>query len=887
MARVSRAAAGSTASAGTIAAPATAHVAGNLIVVATSRNGSAAVTQVQDTALNTYHPAGTIGGGGAAGNSMDLWYAYNIAGNAANVVTVTFSSGCTYRTVVVSEFDSFGTSDPFVAFASNTGSSTALSSGTVSVGGASSALIAAFFLDASNSIVDTSPAYNTTPFNATGDAVNYFADGYRFVSANEAAVATGANTAWGAIAAAFVPPSTSTGPTTWAQLVTQANAEFVVLADVQVRQSLRGWTSDGAGAYYVPYDLYTHPTTIRTDHGLYRGVDSVLENLTPLTLRASIAAVQANSGSYFYDSATGRIYVRTAAAVNPDTISLMQAVFTVCASTHARNFVAGRHYAPMLDGNSIPSLHAEQSDFLSGLTIAPSGALSMQNADGFWDYPASAWNWMNGSVTIRIGGEALPLSEYQTLSTLLITQNPAAGDLAATLSLRSLNDALAAALPQHTYDDLADGSAMLTFPNAVAASELHGQYMPVIFGTVYGVPLQRLDIAGVTDASYTICSIGDPRVSPGGPRGSYEWIMTFDLLGGRRRNKATGAITELALGTEIQKFSFSTTTGNVKVTNGYSPDTYDFFADVNVQWLVNDSAATVFGSVTSPTVGSLLLLLLVAAGIPLSQIDTAALATADAAAPEIRGVYIAGGTAPQCLVTTQDAVNRLRTFELIYVNTIGKWTCKVWDPSFAFTSLPILTDRDILSWTPNDNPSQPVASNVPVLSRVEPGTGRAVSTSASSLESVSALQQRRGFGAVSSPYVDSVDAATYAQRLLALAQQPPVEIDVVVGPAFMTVSFGDKFRVMRARGPSTGTTGFDQVMEVISFTKNPASMTVDLRLSNMRGLGESVKRVAPAGTPDWGSATADQKRQYLYAVDDTLQRASAGDPASFRPGVWW
>jgi hypothetical protein len=55
----------------------------------------------------------------------------------------------------------------------------------------------------SDGITNGSPSYNLTPFNATGDATNYFADGYRIVSASEAAVATCTSAGWMINAAAF------------------------------------------------------------------------------------------------------------------------------------------------------------------------------------------------------------------------------------------------------------------------------------------------------------------------------------------------------------------------------------------------------------------------------------------------------------------------------------------------------------------------------------------------------------------------------------------------------------------------------------------------------------------------------------------------------------
>ena len=81
---------------------------GNLIVVTVSMNVSNdTVTSVNDTAGNTYHQATGCYIGGNGGS--DIWYAYNVTGNASNVVTVVIGSAGNYGAVTQLQYSGAGT----------------------------------------------------------------------------------------------------------------------------------------------------------------------------------------------------------------------------------------------------------------------------------------------------------------------------------------------------------------------------------------------------------------------------------------------------------------------------------------------------------------------------------------------------------------------------------------------------------------------------------------------------------------------------------------------------------------------------------------------------------------------------------------------------------
>lgn len=96
-------------SVGTIAAAAASHTTGNLIAVGIRWGVTAVtVTGVADTALNSYTALTKYSGTGG----WQWWYAKNITGNAANVVTVTFSATTNFPAVIVYQVSGANATSP-------------------------------------------------------------------------------------------------------------------------------------------------------------------------------------------------------------------------------------------------------------------------------------------------------------------------------------------------------------------------------------------------------------------------------------------------------------------------------------------------------------------------------------------------------------------------------------------------------------------------------------------------------------------------------------------------------------------------------------------------------------------------------------------------------
>lgn len=133
-------------SANSLAATAASHTTGNLIVVAVVWSGNLNATIPTDTAGNTYVSTGQKGNNGTS-DHVEIFYAKNVTGNAANIVTAHFASNATFRRVMVHQYSGCDTTAPFTTGEGGTALATAAGSVTSSswvTATASEVLVAGF-----------------------------------------------------------------------------------------------------------------------------------------------------------------------------------------------------------------------------------------------------------------------------------------------------------------------------------------------------------------------------------------------------------------------------------------------------------------------------------------------------------------------------------------------------------------------------------------------------------------------------------------------------------------------------------------------------------------------------------------------------------------------
>ncbi len=633
------------------------------------------------------------------------------------------------------------------------------------------------------------------------------------------------------------------------EALASGSARWVVLARLTAREGLHGWTSAGSGAYSLSWDPYTHPTALRADRGLYRELLGVTENGTALTARASLAAVQANPGSYYFDEAAQVLYVETAGSVHPDTVALLQAEFVVRVATETVAFAGQPPYDGQIDGQALPTVRMDRPELLRGILSFPSGDLTVANADGFWDYPAAAWIWTNGEIAFLAGTASMAYADFEPVATMQIARDPAAGDLGATFQLRSRSNATNRAFPQTLISVLHGGSAG------------QGRYAPMFWGRVFDVPCYYLfQSSGSRNRWLMVDSLTVAGTSI--PIHSLEAV-----------DRATGVRTVLTDGVDYFSLGGGASFYAVDVSTTYDPATYD-----------------IVGALEAPvlsTCGAVARDILLLCGVPAAEIDTAAFDQADLDNPAPISLYVAGGDIDASgLVTGAELLNRLERSCLLSVfqGAGGLWTCRVWDPSFDWAGLSVYTDADLFAVAPEAQVTrQPVAA-VSVRYAHEQYRDRWSEVTRSTTEASARLDGTET-EVVETCLAQVTDATRLAQRLQLVASSVPIEIAIEAGASLLAANPGDKIRLQRPRGASrTGTV--DQPMEIDAITKRLSDMGATVRLSNQRGLGALVKVAAPAGTAAWASATADERMQYAYATDGN-GFVVTGDGTTYRQAVGW
>ena len=629
------------------------------------------------------------------------------------------------------------------------------------------------------------------------------------------------------------------------------SAERVVLVDVAVAEHLRGWTLQSGIVYKVTW-LSQVQTTVALG-GFYRRLDGVNIDGAALTLQSSIANVQANPGSYFYDTATKLLYVSTIDSLNPEGYSSVRAAFTFFVSTHAKAFVGGTLYEPRITGSANGQLEARQSEPLLGVVEYPSGTLVLANGDGAFDVLSRTWLWEGGRCLYRSGGDALAFSDYETVATMEIAR-AAAGDQEFVLQLLSLGNAVQNSFDTHTLTDFI-GPTLLD--GAVDA------LLPIVFGSVRDVPMVFRDYRGIP-SSGTQWMAYDPFLSGG--------IVTAV----RAVNTSTGQLVEAVAGIAgpgVLSFitsGASVTTFGSGVTDAYPIAAWTYYCDIT-------GFASTFGSVVTAV--------LQAAGVDATDIDAAAMAQADLDAPFTLGLVIL-----ETGVGITDVLNQLERSVLgsVHQGVDGLWSAQVWDPSADPTTLTSLVEADLSEYEVDDQVQDPMTYKVTVTYAYNARTETASRTSSSSTETQYDYPSSRTM-TVDTLLQSSDDAALMADRFREIGARPTTRLTVTLPPSLWLLRVWDKVLVTKARGPDPSGAFSTTVYEIEGYNKQTVPMAVTASLGNQRGLDSRVKRAMPDALASltYANATTAQRIAYGWALDDATQRADVSDPASFRQCVAW
>ena len=129
----------------------------------------------------------------------------------------------------------------------------------------------------------------------------------------------------------------------------------------------------------------------------------VEENGEEYTERETVELCNNNAGSWYWDSANKRLYVHTTGSDDPgggDYI-ILSYIWTRFATTVYE--FGGKPYLPYVKENSISDVSYSTSGYHEGGTQQTFSAISLINADGFFDQEFSDYIWEAKKLIGRIG----------------------------------------------------------------------------------------------------------------------------------------------------------------------------------------------------------------------------------------------------------------------------------------------------------------------------------------------------------------------------------------------------------------------------------------------------------------------------------------------------
>ncbi len=641
-----------------------------------------------------------------------------------------------------------------------------------------------------------------------------------------------------------------------------------VLCELQPAEALSGWAAVGGqpNTYSVSWSSLFATTYV--PGGVYRRLDEVRQNNLALTVRTSIALVNANLGSYFFDEAASVLYVSTTTGATPASVASMAAVFSLFFGTEAIDDLGGQLYEPRLTGD-LPLVQAQAEETFTPSKTFVDGTITLLNTHGPFDRWAKLFAWKNKRARLLLGGGGLPVSDYQVLATLRLEGHPAVRDDVAIFSVRAQASRLEQTVPvtvltRTAYPTMADG--------------VEGSYAPLLYGAVKKMPAPCVSSYAVANPDIT----GPPptleeQIGPSFLPAAFHTAAFQDVYlvadpahqalaavtGVWARERSTGAL--VALPTTAYTVNLAACT--VTITDyTYRIDLMDILIDARV-------ATETFGAMVSD--------LLQILGEPAAGVDATSVSTTDAAVPFPLGMWIREPTQAVTVVSQwqQSVLGR------VWVSRAGVWTVSALDAATAITPVATLEDYDFARFEPVSR-IDPLFARVRCYHAFAPGVQEWQVAEARDDETAY-LQETDDAFVVETSLVERVDAELMAQRYRLLAISPDTWIDIDLrGLALMTTEPFDRLSVSRQRAPSSSGSYVDKRLEVIGFEKRLNPPGVSIRVGDLSGIADVLDRVrawASDAIPDYASASALERTTYAFWHDDNDVVTTGVTTHS----VWW
>ena len=652
---------------------------------------------------------------------------------------------------------------------------------------------------------------------------------------------------------------------TFADFLAASDRDEIVLVLAQPRLNLAGFTITPSQSNTYDVDLPVFEGAASLPGGVYREVTGVRENGVDFTERTSIATVEANASSWWYDPSVAKLYVHSSTGSDPDTFTAYQAIVQFSFATKpvvldatAGDGDTGIYHHPWVTGG-LPSLIERDDDAFLGAKATSGATLGLLNGHGWWNTVIAHdgdYRWKNARVCFELGGsyrggtQVLARADYTEFVTMRV-EDVVASESLVELELKPLARELTETLPRTPIfgDDLGEG----------------------VSGTRKWVGYGRATIRpDLTDnSSHGVYTVADA---------AFQTLFAINSVTATKRSDRS----RVAL-TLTTHYTVNLTTCEVTIVSStYKWDDYEIEVDVSGKPDGSGSYLKTVGEITQDIIETFL-------GIPTTDIDTAAFTQADADATQEISLWIKSPRSiASILSTAQEGFPSLeRSVQANLGQTLdGKWTINIWDPTVVTAGLPTLRKGQFTLFRPEPT-LESVFGAVTVYYAQNHFDGSWQTETATNTE-VQFRQDTEHTLHVYSFLRESGPAQTLAQRLLQMT-----------GGLALSVAFEETGVTMAAKrvrdrvlvdyDPAPVAAGLlDQApFEFIELRRTfSPTLVVSGVMQNLRGLSGDLGVIVAAGSPDYSSSTAAERKESGY-VCDTNGEAAPGDPDSRNVSLIW
>ncbi|MDF1592585.1 MAG: hypothetical protein P1P89_13805 [Desulfobacterales bacterium] len=631
--------------------------------------------------------------------------------------------------------------------------------------------------------------------------------------------------------------------TTFADLIAAPVSEKVYLAEIEPGQSIDLWALTGGRTY--TYEKSYLNETITLEDGRTENIRKVLSRLTEdgtgLTAQASTGDVESNPGSYWHDTANGKVYVHPTGSDNPES-HMMLGYFWMYLATKGIA-LNGHYYEPYISSKGIPALRHRAKDIFWGSEVITSGDLVLINNNGFFDQIFRKFIWSSKKIILKFGGDSLPYSEYNTIFTGTIQRKIYTREKI-TFNLKAKSFNLFQALPLNRFTSE-------TYPNIDPAAE--GKGIPYYYG-VYSVA--QAPVVTCVDTAYGAdqyqFKIGDQAsLSISQVYINYDDGSGWQAIAHANENLTNSTFTitsaNFILGSTLVKVAFSGIYNGASAIEG-APEIIEHLLTSILPYTSDDLNAASFTN--SKAVSDAVL------NVPIEQ-DTDAITV----------------------------IEKICSSDIAFFDEDedGKFRYRSWSP-VTTVDLDVLTHLDFIGIPQVEDDTDHLYWKIYVGYSYLCAEKKFVYREESSDE---ALYKFERFETLShDTYLRNLgDAAILAQRLIFIMGSPSPMLSGRTKTQLMGKLLGDKIFVTLPRAPfADGYT--KRIFEIFALDKSCFPAYIDFDARDLKDFGSNAGMWAGATAPVWGAASTDEKNVSGFWLDPN-GFADPTDSETKNVSKWW